>query len=78
MADDAAAALARACVAHTIAERAAPKGVRPHWRQRPGPVIDGDAAAIERATMVAALFASADAAEGVQSFIERCQARFRR
>ncbi|POX99564.1 enoyl-CoA hydratase [Mycobacterium kansasii] len=78
VADDAAAALARASeIAHTIADRAAPLGVRAtvasaHLARR-----QGEAAAIERLRPdVAALFATADAAEGVQSFIERRQARF--
>jgi enoyl-CoA hydratase len=76
--DDAAAALARAReIAHSIAERAAPLGVRATLASAQLARDQGDAAAIERLRPdVAALFATADAAEGVQSFIERRQARF--
>jgi enoyl-CoA hydratase len=78
VADDAADALARARdIARTIAERAAPLGVRTTLASAQLARNQGDAAAIERLRPdVAALFASADAAEGVQSFIERRQARF--
>ncbi|BAV43474.1 crotonase/enoyl-CoA hydratase family protein [Mycobacterium ulcerans] len=78
VADDAATALTRAReIAQTIADRAAPLGVRAtlasvHLARR-----EGEAAAIERLVPdIRALFTSADAAEGVQSFIERRQARF--
>jgi enoyl-CoA hydratase len=76
--DDAAAALTRAReIAHTIAGRAAPLAVRATLASAHLAREQGDAAAIERLRPdVAALFASADAAEGVQSFIERRQARF--
>jgi enoyl-CoA hydratase/carnithine racemase len=78
VADDGASALIRAReIAHTIAERAAPLGVRATLASAQLARDQGDAAAIERLRSdVAALFASADAAEGVQSFIERRQARF--
>src|SRR5271167_4559870 len=78
VADDAAAALARAReIAHTIAERAAPLGVRATLASAHLARQRGEAAAIERLRPdVTALFASEDAAEGVQSFIERRQARF--
>jgi enoyl-CoA hydratase/carnithine racemase len=78
VADDAAAALTRAReIAHSIAERAAPLGVRATLASAHLARDQGDAAAIKRLRPdVAALFASADAAEGVQSFIERRQARF--
>jgi enoyl-CoA hydratase len=78
VADDAAAALARAReIAHTIAERAAPLGVRATLASAHLARQQGEAAAIERLRpAVAELFASEDAAEGVQSFIERRQARF--
>jgi len=78
VADDAAAALARAReIAQTIAERAAPLGVRATLASALLARQQGEAAAIERLRPdVTTLFASADAAEGVQSFIERRQARF--
>jgi enoyl-CoA hydratase/carnithine racemase len=78
VADDAAAGLAKAReIAHTIAERAAPLGVRATLASAHTARQQGEAAAIERLVPdVTALFASEDAAEGVQSFIERRQARF--
>jgi enoyl-CoA hydratase len=78
VADDAAAGLARAReIAQTIAERAAPLGVRATLASAQLARDQGEAAAIERLRPdVAALFATADAAEGVQSFIERRQAQF--
>jgi enoyl-CoA hydratase len=78
MADDAAAARARAReIAHTIADRAAPLGVRATLASAHQARDRGDVSAIERLRPdVTALFATADAAEGVQSFIERRQARF--
>ena len=78
VASDAEAALTRAReIAHTIAGRAAPLAVRATLASAHLAREQGDAAAIERLRPdVAALFASADAAEGVQSFIERRQARF--
>lgn len=78
VADDADAALARGReIARTIAERAAPLGVRATLASAQLARTHGAAAAVERLRPdVTALFASADAAEGVQSFIERRQARF--
>jgi enoyl-CoA hydratase len=78
MADDAAAARARAReIAHTIADRAALLGVRATLASAHQARDRGDVSAIERLRPdVTALFATADAAEGVQSFIERRQARF--
>jgi enoyl-CoA hydratase len=78
VADDAANALARAReIAHTIADRAAPLGVRATLASAHLARAGGEAAAIERLRpTVAELFASEDAAEGVQSFIERRQAHF--
>jgi enoyl-CoA hydratase len=78
VADDAAAALTVAReIAHTIAGRAAPLAVRATLASAHLARDRGDAAAIERLRPeVAALFATADAAEGVQSFIERRQAQF--
>lgn len=78
VADDAAAALVRAReIAQTIAERAAPLGVRATLASAQRAREQGEAAAIERLRpIVTELFASADAAEGVQSFIERRKARF--
>ncbi|WP_156766569.1 crotonase/enoyl-CoA hydratase family protein [Mycobacterium sp. E2327] len=78
VADDAAAALDRArAIARTIAERAAPLGVRATLASAHLARTEGEAAAVERLRpAVAELFASADAAEGVQSFIERRRAQF--
>ncbi|OBB87637.1 enoyl-CoA hydratase [Mycobacterium colombiense] len=78
VADDAAAGLARARdIAHTIADRAAPLGVRATLASAHLAVERGDAAAVERLRpAVSELFASRDAAEGVQSFVERRPARF--
>jgi enoyl-CoA hydratase len=78
VADDAAAALARARdIAHTIADRAAPLGVRATLASAHLARAQGEAAAIERLRpVVTELFASEDAAEGVQSFIERRDAHF--
>ncbi len=78
VADDAAAALARARdIAQTIAERAAPLGVRATLASAHLARTDGEAAAIERLRpAVVELFKSEDAAEGVQSFVERRQAKF--
>src|ERR1700756_175747 len=79
VADDPAAALARAReIAHTIADRAAPLGVRATLASAHAARTDGEAPAIgQLRPAVVELFASEDAAEGVQSFIERRQARFR-
>ncbi len=64
-------------IAHTIADRAAPLGVRATLASARLSVTDGERAAIERLRPgVQELFASADAAEGIQSFIERREARF--
>ena len=64
-------------IAHTIADRAAPLGVRAVLASAHLTRTDGDAAAIERLRPeMTRLFGSADAAEGVQSFIERREARF--
>ncbi|OBK50377.1 crotonase/enoyl-CoA hydratase family protein [Mycobacterium sp. 1081908.1] len=79
VADDAGAALARGReIARTIAERAAPLAVRATLASAQVARRQGESAAIERLRPdVAALFASADAAEGVQSFVERRRAQFR-
>ncbi len=64
-------------IAHTIADRAAPLGVRAVLASAHLSLTDDDAAAIERLRPeMTRLFGSADAAEGVQSFIERREARF--
>ena len=78
VADDAAAALARGReIAHTVAERAAPLGVRATLASAHLARGQGEAAAIARLRPdVTALFASEDAAEGVQSFVERRHAQF--
>ena len=78
VAPDAAAALAAArAIAHTIADKAAPLGVRATLASAHTARDAGDAAAIARLRpVVAELFGSADAAEGVQSFIERRAAVF--
>ena len=76
--DDGAAALVRAReIAHTIADRAAPLGVKAVLASAHLARAEGDTAAIERLRPeVTRLFGTADAAEGVQSFIERRAARF--
>jgi enoyl-CoA hydratase len=78
VAPDAATALSRAReIAHTIADRAAPLGVRATLASAQLARSDGDAAAIAQLRPeVRRLFASEDAAEGVRSFVERRDARF--
>ena len=78
VADDAADGLARAReIANDIAERAAPLGVRATLASAHLARAQGEEAAIERLRpAVTELFASQDAAEGVQSFIERRDAHF--
>jgi enoyl-CoA hydratase len=78
IADDGAAALARATeIAHTIADRSAPLGVRTTLASAHRARDEGDAAAAARLNPdVARLFATADGREGVESFIERREARF--
>lgn len=75
---DADTALIRATeIAHTIADRSAPLGVRATLASAHLAHSDGDEAAIARLRpVIAELFATADAAEGVQSFIERRAANF--
>ena len=63
--------------AGSAAMLAAPLGVRATLASAHTARREGEAAAIERLRpAVTELFASADAAEGVQSFIERRQAKF--
>jgi enoyl-CoA hydratase len=78
LADDAAAARARATeIAHTIADRCAPLGVRTSLASAHRARDEGDAAAAGRLDEdVARLFASEDGREGVRSFVERRDARF--
>jgi enoyl-CoA hydratase len=72
----AAQALARE-IAHTIADRAAPLGVRAVLASAHLARTEGDNAAIGALRPeVTRLFGTDDAAEGVQSFIERREARF--
>jgi enoyl-CoA hydratase/carnithine racemase len=79
VADDAVTALARGReIAHTIADRAAPLGVRATLASAHVARTQGEAAAVAALRpAVTKLFASEDAAEGVQSFIERREARFK-
>jgi enoyl-CoA hydratase len=64
-------------IAHTIADRAAPLGVRAVLGSAHLARTRGDDAAIERLRPeMTRLFGTTDAAEGVQSFIERREARF--
>ncbi len=64
-------------IAHTIADRAAPLGVRAVLASAHLARTEGDGAAIDRLRPeMTRLFGTADAAEGVQSFIERREARF--
>jgi enoyl-CoA hydratase/carnithine racemase len=76
--DGADAAKARAVeIAHTIADRAAPLGVQAALASAHLARSQGDAAAADQLRPeVTRLFATADAAEGVQSFIERRPAQF--
>lgn len=78
VAPDAEGALARAReIAHTIADRAAPLGVKATLASAHTAATKGDAAAIARLRpVVTELFTTADAAEGVQSFVERRAANF--
>jgi enoyl-CoA hydratase len=78
IAPDAGAALAKAReIAHTIADSAAPLGVRAILASAHRALGEGDAAAIEQLRPeVTRLFATADAAEGIQSFVERRAAKF--
>ena len=78
VAADADAALARAReIAHTIADHAAPLGVRATLASAHRARDEGDAAAIAHLRPeVTRLFGTEDAAEGVQSFIERRPATF--
>jgi enoyl-CoA hydratase/carnithine racemase len=64
-------------IARTIAEQAAPLGVRAVLASAHLARAAGDGAAVERLRPeMTRLFGTADAAEGVQSFIERREARF--
>lgn len=64
-------------IAHTIADRAAPLGVKAVLASAHLARTDGDTVAIDRLRPeMTRLFGTADAAEGVQSFIERREARF--
>lgn len=75
--DAVAAQAAARAIAHTIAERAAPLGVAAVLASAQAARTEGEAAAIERLRPeVTRLFSTADAAEGVQSFMERREARF--
>jgi enoyl-CoA hydratase/carnithine racemase len=78
VAADAAEAQATArAIAHTIADRAAPLGVRAVLASAHMARTEGDRAAIDRLRPdMTRLFGTADAAEGVQSFVERREARF--
>jgi enoyl-CoA hydratase/carnithine racemase len=78
IAPDSAAALERArAIARTIAEDAAPLGVRTIMASAHRARTEGDQAAFDQlAPDVVKLFGTADAAEGVQSFVERRKAAF--
>jgi enoyl-CoA hydratase len=78
VAPDADAALDRAReIAHTIADHAAPLGVRATLASAHRARDDGDAAAIAQLRPeVTRLFGTEDAAEGVRSFVERRPATF--
>jgi enoyl-CoA hydratase len=78
VASDAETALTRAReIAHTIADRAAPLGVRAALASAHRARDEGDAAAIaDLRPEVTRLFGTADAAEGLQSFVERRAATF--
>ncbi|MFH9672424.1 crotonase/enoyl-CoA hydratase family protein [Streptomyces sp. NPDC017405] len=76
--EDGAAALARAKeIAHVVADRCAPLGVRATLASAHRAREHGDAAAIaEMRPAIARLLATADGAEGVASFVERRDAVF--
>lgn len=78
VATDAATAVSRARdIARTIADRAAPLGVRATLASAQLARTQGDAAAIAQLRPeVTRLFASEDAAEGLRSFVERRDAEF--
>ena len=77
VAADAAAAQAKAReIAHSIADHAAPLAVRAVLTSAHLARAQGDAAIERLRPDVTRLFATADAAEGVQSFVERRPARF--
>ena len=78
VAADGSAALARAReIAHTLADNAAPLGVRATLTSAHRARDEGDAAAIAQLRPeITRLFGTADAAEGIQSFIERRPAAF--
>lgn len=78
VAADADSALARAtALAQTIAQNAAPLGVRTLLASAHRSRDDGNAAAVAQLTPdIRHLFGTADAAEGVQSFVERRKANF--
>ncbi|WP_034271532.1 crotonase/enoyl-CoA hydratase family protein [Haloechinothrix halophila] len=78
VAADGTAALARATeIAHVIAERSAPLGVRASLESAHRAREHGDAAAVEQLLPeIGRLMTSADGAEGIQSFIERRDAVF--
>ncbi|HZQ32415.1 MAG TPA: crotonase/enoyl-CoA hydratase family protein [Mycobacterium sp.] len=78
VAADGSAALARAReIAHTLADNAAPLGVRATLASAHRARDEGDAAAIAQLRPeITRLFGTADAAEGIQSFIERRPAAF--
>ena len=78
VAADTAAALVRAKqIAHDIAERSAPLGVQTTLLSAHRARTEGDTAAVARLNPdVTRLFATADGAEGMQSFIERRDAVF--
>jgi enoyl-CoA hydratase/carnithine racemase len=74
---DAARARARE-IAHVIADRAEPLGIQATLASAHLARTEGDAAAVGRLRPeVTRLFGTADAAEGVQSFVERRPAQFR-
>jgi enoyl-CoA hydratase/carnithine racemase len=79
VAADADAARARAIeIAHTIADRAAPLGIAATLASAHLALSDGDdTAAAALRPGVTRLFGTADAAEGVRSFVERRPAEFR-
>ncbi|MFW0788112.1 crotonase/enoyl-CoA hydratase family protein [Gordonia sp. CPCC 205333] len=77
VADDATTARERAvAIAREIANSAAPLGVRATLEAAQDGLSQGVPVAAELRSKVAGLFATADAAEGVQSFIERRDAVF--
>lgn len=77
VAEDASTAIGRAvAIAHEIAEKSAPLGIRATLEAAHAALRESDSVAQDLRSKVAGLFGTVDAAEGVQSFLERRDAVF--